>query len=93
MSVLCLRPQDAMRLIELARSPIPPHIAAFKNEMEGEIKAAELAASITGVIDEARIIKLAQMKLHLDTLYAEWTMQQLSLKRENLEEISEPSER
>jgi hypothetical protein len=79
--------------MELARGPIPLHIVAFKQEIEGEIKAAELAVSITGVIDEARIIKLVQMKRRLDALYEEWTMQRLSLKREDLMEIPDPQER
>lgn len=50
----------------------PSEIIKLKEEIEGEIRAGELALSITGIIDSERVEKIVKMKLQLDGLYVAW---------------------
>jgi hypothetical protein len=66
-------PEATKRLLELAQSSYRPKaIVDLKEEIEGEIRAAELAQSMTGIVDEERIRRIVAMKLRLDGLYTDW---------------------
>lgn len=73
MTMRILSPEAAMRMMELAENQYrPTQIVALKAEIEGETRAAELNASVTGMIDHARVQKIVTMKLKLDYLYGAW---------------------
>ena len=68
-----LSPEAMSRALELAGKPYrPPQIVKLEEEIAGEIRAAELSASVTGVIDMERVQKIVAMKLQLDGLYCAW---------------------
>jgi hypothetical protein len=68
-----LSPEATIRMIELAQNPYrPPQIVKLREEIEGETRAAEVASSISGVIDMARVQKIVGMKLELDRLCCLW---------------------
>ncbi|MFZ2226379.1 MAG: hypothetical protein WA064_01965 [Candidatus Moraniibacteriota bacterium] len=73
MAIKILSPEAAMRMMELAENQYrPTQIVALKAEIEGETRAAELSASVTGTIDYARVQKIVALKLKLDHLYGAW---------------------
>ncbi|QQS15582.1 MAG: hypothetical protein IPK84_04410 [Candidatus Moraniibacteriota bacterium] len=68
-----LSPEEVQKVCELAQSSYrPKEIVGLKNQIEGEIHAAELNYSVTGVIDHERIQRIVSMKLELDGLYVKW---------------------
>jgi hypothetical protein len=74
-----LSPKEALRAIELARSPYrPKEILELKEQIDAEVRAGELRASVTGVIGEELVQKIVEMKLRLDGLYADWVQGKLS---------------
>jgi hypothetical protein len=74
-----LEPEDVERFMELASKPYrPTEIVKLKEEIEGEIRAAELNASVTGRIDYDRVQKIVNMKLRLDVLYTDWAEGRIS---------------
>lgn len=79
MGVKFLSPEAALRVIELAgNSYRPKEIIALKDQIDGETRAAEVNASITGCVDMNRINKIVAMKLELDALYGEWAEGKIS---------------
>lgn len=78
MSHRFLSPLEVARMMELADKPYrPPQIIELKEKIENETKAAELRASITGVIDEESVQRIVAMRLELDVLYGKWTIGEL----------------
>ncbi len=68
-----LSPEAASRLMKLAQNPYrPPQIVKLREEIEGETRAAEVAVSVSGVIDRERVQKIVGMKLELDHLCCLW---------------------
>lgn len=68
-----LPPRLMSKASELASQPYrPPEIVQLKEEIEGEIRAAELHVSVTGSIDFERVRKIVAMKMKLDNLYISW---------------------
>jgi len=64
---------------EIARTPtLPKEIADLKEEIEGEIRVAELRSSVTGVIDQAHFEEIVGMKLRFDGLYIDWAEGKIS---------------
>lgn len=73
MAVKFLSPEASTRMLKLAESTYRPKvILELKEEIEGETRAAELNASITGSIDLDRVQGIVKMKLRLDRLYTDW---------------------
>jgi hypothetical protein len=73
-----LSPLEVTRMMELADKPYRPAvIIELKYRIENETKAAELKASITGVIDPEDVQRIVAMKLELDVLYGKWTVGEL----------------
>ena len=73
MEMQFLSTEATMRVLELASKPYRPKaIVDLKELIAGEIRAAELAHSITGVIDNERIQTIVAMKLELDGLCCAW---------------------
>lgn len=69
-----MSPEQVERMMKLAESPYrPPQILALKAEIESETRAAELRASVTGIIDDDDVNKIVGMRLQLDGLYSAWT--------------------
>ncbi len=78
-SVKFLDPKAALNLLELASgSHRPKEIVDLKEEIEGEIRAAELNVSVTGLVDPMRVKKIVAMKLHLDALCIDWAEGKIS---------------
>jgi hypothetical protein len=50
----------------------PKPIVELQAEIEGEIRAAEVNHSVTGVVDQARVDKILGMRLRLDYLCSDW---------------------
>lgn len=74
-----MSPQAIKRLSELARNPYrPEEIVELKERIDGEIRAAELNFSVTGVIDENRVQEIVLLKRQLDALYGAWVEGELS---------------
>lgn len=72
-------PEAAMKLLELASSSYrPKEITELQDKIDGEIRAAQLAADITGSIDDKRIQMIAEMKFQLDALYVDWAEGKIS---------------
>lgn len=69
-----LAPADALHLLDLARSkvPPPPEITQLKAEIAGQQRILELRASMNVPVTEADIHAIVQMKLRLDGLYGQW---------------------
>jgi len=68
-----LSPKATQKLFELAENPYrPPEYIALKERIEAETRVAELRASITGKVDDAKIAEIVQMKLELDNLAVRW---------------------
>jgi hypothetical protein len=68
-----LEPKNALRLLELAgQSHRPLQIIELQEKIEGEMRAAGLLLSATGIIDQARVQKIVAMKLDLDGLFIDW---------------------
>ena len=79
MTMKFLDPKAASNLLSIANSSYrPKEIVNLKDEIEGEIRAAELNTSVTGVIDLDRLSKVVQMKLKLDSLCIDWANGKLS---------------
>lgn len=73
MEFRCLTPLEVGRMFELGDKPFrPPQIIEFKEKIENETKAAELKASINGVIDQEDVQRIVAMKIELDVLYGKW---------------------
>ena len=73
MAVKFLSPEASTRMLKLAEGTYRPKvIIELKEEIEGETRATELNASITGSIDLDRIQSIVEMKLRLDGLYVDW---------------------
>ena len=65
---------EVTRMMGLASKAYrPPQIIKLADEIEKETKAAEIKASITGVIDPLVSERIVEMKLRLDILYDDWT--------------------
>lgn len=70
--------KETERAMKLASNSYrPSEIIKLKEEIEGEIRAGELALSITGIIDSERVEKIVKMKLQLDGLYVAWAKDEL----------------
>ncbi|MBL7053130.1 MAG: hypothetical protein ISS02_00495 [Candidatus Portnoybacteria bacterium] len=66
------------RLLDLSMKPYrPKEITDLKEEIEGEIRAAELIASVTEVIDYECVQRITHMRLKLDALYISWAQGKL----------------
>lgn len=73
MSFRVLSPEATMRALKLgSKAYRPPEIIALKEKIDAETRAAELATSITGIVDESKIHEIVRLKLELDNLYARW---------------------
>jgi len=62
--------ERAMKQVELLYRP--PQILELKERIDGEIRAAGVRASVTGVIDDAQVQQIVGLKLELDGLYGAW---------------------
>jgi hypothetical protein len=68
-----LNQEATQRLFQIAERPYRlPQIVWLRNAIDGEMRAAEMYALSTGVIDFARAMRIVRMKLELDRLYAAW---------------------
>jgi len=56
----------------------PKEIIGLENEIEVESSAARTSASIKGVIDRERILKIEKMRSRLEALYFEWAHGELT---------------
>ncbi len=65
--------EEVARAMELAKSSYrPKEILELQQEIEGETRAAEIFAAVTGKADPAKIQQIVEMKLKLDGLYSKW---------------------
>ncbi|MFA6593883.1 MAG: hypothetical protein WCT16_01370 [Candidatus Buchananbacteria bacterium] len=73
MALKVLDPKSALRAMELSRGSYrPKEIIELKEAIDGETRASELAASVSGVVDLERVKKIVAMKIQLDGLYIDW---------------------
>ena len=78
MTVKSLSPEKAFKSLEITKisisptSILPKEITDLKEEIEGEIRVAELRFSVTGIIDQAHFQEIIGMKLRFDGLYIDW---------------------
>ena len=78
MAFRCMTAYEVNRMMALSSNPYwPPQIRALKERIEGETKALELRASITGTIDNGAVQKVVAMRLELDRSFDLWTLGQL----------------
>lgn len=72
-----LTPVTSEMLEKAEKSYRPKSIIELREEIEGEIRVAELHASITGIIDQERVRKIVRMKLDLDGMCADFAVGKL----------------
>lgn len=79
MNAHVMSPDEFFRLVGLQLGKYrPKEIVDLKVEIEGETRALEVNAQVTGVVDEERVRKIVQMKLRLDGLYMDWVEGKIS---------------
>ena len=71
--MLRFTPELASRAEELVNNPFKPkEITDLKKQIEGAKRVAALHFSVNGLVDEAEIKAIVDMKLRLDGLYGDW---------------------